>query len=119
MIFPYHQLQCLVGLLVVYGQGFVGRYVGRVGKAHLKLYQTNYTIVDERYEFGAYAFAHERLFLYLQAAYALGLDKQLVGERRGAQYAPRRAVVVKFLGKQCAAFCHGAPELFFCFLIVF
>ena len=71
-------------------------------------------LVDECYELGPDAFAHQRLPLDLEASDALGLYEQLVGERCRAQQTPRRAVVCELFRKQRAAFGHHLLELLVC-----
>ena len=81
MVFFEHELQSLVGVTVVERHGLVVGNVYRVGKAFLKLYESDDAIVDKSHKLGSYAVADQRLFLYLQRTYALSLDEKLVGER--------------------------------------
>ena len=99
---------------VIQCQGLVAGDVNRVNESLLHLYQAYNAVVDESYEFRPYAFAHHRLLLYLKATYSLGLDEQLVGERRWPQYSPRGTVVVQLLRKQVATFSHYGFKFLVC-----
>ena len=80
MVFPDHQFERLGGPAVVECHGLLCRDVGGIHKALLKLYQSHNAVIDQSHKLRTYALAHERLFLHLKTAYALGFDEQLVGE---------------------------------------
>ena len=117
VVFLQHQLQGVVGVAVVERHSFVGGDVDLVDVSAFELNESHDAVVDQCDELGPDAFAHERFFLLFERAYALGLDEELVGQRRRAQYAPRGSVVVQFLFKQRATFLHHCLELLFCISI--
>ena len=109
MVLAFHQFQSLLGILVVQLHGLVDGDVHRVAESVVYLDESYDAVVDECNELGSDAFTHQRLFLDFQRADALGLDKQLVCQRRGSQNTPRSPVVVELLLEQRAAF---ADDLF-------
>jgi len=71
--------------------------------SQFQLYQAHNAIIDNGHELGPYAFVHQCNSLNLDAADAVGLNEQLVGDRSRPQDAPRRAIIMQFLGKEVAA----------------
>ena len=104
MVLTFHQLQRLMGVLVVEAHCLAVVDIHGVGKALVELDEAHDAIVDQGDELRTDAFAHQRLLLDLQRTDALCLDKQLIGKSRRAQDAPRGFVVVKLLLKQRTAF---------------
>ena len=99
VVLAQHQFQAFFGKLVVHSHRLVGRGVHGVGESVLELYKSDDAIVDECNELRANTLANKRSARYFERANALGLDEELVGERRRAQYAPRCPIVVQFLAE--------------------
>ena len=53
----------------------------------------------------------------LQRTDAFGLDEELVGERGGAQDAPRSPVIMELFLEERPAFLHHALKFLICFLV--
>ncbi len=111
VILTFHQLQRLVGILVVKRHGLLVGDVHYIGKAFVQLDKSYDAVVDERDELRTDAFAHHALLLDLERTDPLCLDKKLVGECCGTQDAPRGLVVVEFLLEEGAALGHRLLKL--------
>ena len=81
--------QGFAGILVVEGQGLVGRHVAFAeGQTAVELYLPNDAVVDDGDKFAHDSFVHFRLALHFDGANAVGFDIQLVGECRCSKYSP-------------------------------
>jgi len=91
--------------------------VGRRLIAQFDLHQCNETIVDDPDKFVPNAVVYLLGALLLNAADALRLDENLVGNGRQTQDAPRRSVVVRLFGKQGFAHRHHLFIFVRCFIV--
>ena len=115
MVLAQHQLHCLIGMLVIGRQALLGGHIVLcLGRTQLELDESDDGIVDDAHKLRLHTLVHQSLSTGLQCAYAACLDVYLVGQRRGAQYSPRRSIVVQLLCKQVSAFRHHGAELFLC-----
>ena len=79
MVLALHQLQSLVGKLVVELHGFLVRDVDSVGKSLVELDEAYDAVVDQCDKLRTNAFAHFRFMLDLERADALGFNEELIG----------------------------------------
>ena len=88
MILIQHQMGGAVDVLVVESHGSLQRQLLLAVGTQLLLNERHYSVVHHGYKLGLHAIAHTAFTALFNAADAVGLDENLVGERRKPQHAP-------------------------------